>query len=851
MINIEKKEQIKIIDIANELRKSFYQYSTSVIIGRALPDIRDGLKPVHRRILYAMYNEGLLANKKFSKCAGVVGEVLKKFHPHGDNSVYSALVRMAQPWQTNILLIQGQGNFGSIDGDPPAAYRYTEARLSYFAEEILRDISFETIDYIANFDGTTKEPVVLPSRVPNLLINGSEGIAVAMVTHCPPHNLSEIINAIIAIIDEVLGVGPYIDTKALFRIVPAPDFPTKGIIDNNNYLKVILNGYGSIAIRAEYYINDNKDFQSIIITSIPYQVNKSKLIENIFNLVNNKIILDICNIRDESDKDGLRIVLDLVSAANSNVVINHLFKKTGMQLNYNINFLTIVDKEAKVLPLRNILEAFINFRRIIINKKMKFLIKNYLKQLHIFFGLIIALDNIDNILKIIRSAKDKKVIEDIMIKKAYASISMQNKILIYKNMEKDLNIYNIKNMKDNFFLSKDQIHAILNMKLSTLISMEKEILINKTIDIFQKVKDLNYILSTPLALMNLIKSDLLDIEKKYKYERNSKIAEEPFSFDYAKDFISNKEIIITISENGYIYSTFTDNYKTQYRGGKGKKNLIIDSNKDKLIFAFVTSTHSTILFFTNKGQMFRIKTHAIINLIKTKRGIQINNLFNIRKEENICSAISINENENENKFIITCSRKGKIKKTKLISYLKARNSSLIGVVIKDDELVSVKVSTGSNDVIVATSIGYSIRFIEEEIKIMNRKATGYKCIKLSSKDYVCDFEVIEKEVSESFLLNITSGGYGKQTKLNDYKIQKKRGRGIISIKLNNSIGNLVAFLQVTKIDEIIIITNIGRIIRLSSRDISIYKRYSKGVKIISLDLTKNEKVIACRKLKIN
>ena len=843
--------KINNIDIINELTVSFHQYAISVIIGRSLPDIRDGLKTVHRRILFAMYKERLFYRKKFSKCAGVVGEVLKKYHPHGDNSVYEALVRMVQPWQMNFPLILGQGNFGSIDGDPPAAYRYTEAKLSLFAEEMLKDICYNTVMFTKNFDYTVFEPQVLPSVIPNLLVNGSDGIAVAMMTKCPPHNLSEIVKAIILIINKEYINGSIVTTEELFKIVPSPDFPTSGcIFDNTNYFNVIKYGVGNVIIRADTYIKRIGCKTYLIIRSIPYQVNKSKLIEKIIKLAHSKSIENILNVRDESDLYTFKLIIEVAKNKVANLVLKQLLKKSDLQINYHIHLLSILNKRPKILPFKVMLKNFINFRINTVNRKHKFLLDNIHKKFQILLGLLIAIENIKSIIGIIQQVKHQKQLEYLLCNTKYESSTLfKYKVLSYFPS----NLYTIQIKKivmgQKFTLEKSQALSILNMKLASIIKLDIKKMLDKAKNLIEKIKYLDKTLSSRYYTLNIIKSNMLKINYLYSKKRNTKVLSinNAVSKYNIKTSITLVYILIVITSDNFIYSYNLNFYKTQHRGGKGK-NLAFKVLYNKQIkFSFTSRASDNLLLFSNFGIVYCIDIYKILKLTNNKKGCNIQKLLNIKDGEMIVAAINkLNvEDGVVRKYVITCTKKGRVKKTLFSKYFNIRASGSLGVLIKpDDELVSAKTSDGYCDILISTYKGLSIRFFENEIKTSHRKAYGSKGINIKALDHVCSFDILR--VGNSFsLLHITTLGYGKRTNMNDYKKQKKGGKGTMSIKLADKIGRLLCVFQLNYKCNFLIITNTGKIIKISSVNINLYRKYSQGIKIISLESKKVEQAVSC------
>jgi DNA gyrase subunit A len=793
------KEKIP-VNIEEELKKSYLDYAMSVIVGRALPDVRDGLKPVHRRILYAMYSEGLLSDKKYSKCAGVVGEVLKKYHPHGDSAVYDALVRMAQDFNMRYPLIDGQGNFGSIDGDPPAAYRYTEARLTKLAEEMLADIEKETVDFTPNFDNTTEEPLVLPSKIPNLIINGSSGIAVGMATNIPPHNLNETIDALTHLIKK-----PNATIDELIKIMPAPDFPTGGYIYGIEGIKeAYTKGKGIIQLRAKAVIERKKGERvSIVVTEIPYQVNKAKLIEKIAELVRDKKIEGISEIRDESNREGIRIVLDLKRDEEPEIILNKLYKFTQMQESFGIIMLALVKGQPKVLDLKSLLVEFIDFRKEVVIRRTSYLLKKAEERAHILEGLKIAVENIDAVISLIRKSKTPEE----------ARIGLMKR----------------------FKLTEIQAQAILDMKLQRLTSLEMEKIIEEHKEVMALIKKLKAILGSEKEIMNIIVEELKEIKEKYGDERRTQIITETKDFSI-EDLIKEEDMVVTITREGYIKRNPISLYRAQRRGGKGK-TAMGTKDEDIVESLFVASTHSYILFFTDDGRAYWLKVHEIPKAGRTAKGKPIVNLINIQKDEKITAYLPV-RNFEEGKFIVMLTRNGTIKKTDLMAFSNPRSTGIIAINLdKGDRLVSAKLTNGNNDILISTKDGISIRFNEEDVRSMGRTATGVRGINLEKGDEVIGMDVIEEK---TFILTASENGFGKRTPIDDFRIQSRGGKGVICMKVTEKTGKVIGVLQVREEDEVMLITTKGTMIRLKVKDIRIISRNTQGVKLI--DVEPGEKV---------
>jgi DNA gyrase subunit A len=826
------------VNISDELRSSFRDYSMSVIIGRALPDIRDGLKPVHRRILYAMFKEGLLSSKKFSKCAGVVGEVLKKYHPHGDAPVYEALVRMAQAWNMRELLIDGQGNFGSVDGDPPAAYRYTEARLAKIAESVLADIDKDTVDFTPNFDGTVDEPVFLPSRIPNLLVNGSEGIAVAMATKCPPHNLGEVVDALIAIIEEQFENGPEINTERLEKIIPGPDFPTGGIIcGRSGASSALRTGKGSIIIRGKTEIEtiEKSGKERIIISEIPFQLNKARLVERIAELVREKRIDGITDLRDESDRDGMRIVIECRRDTHAEVVLNSLYQHTPLQSSYTVNMLSIVDGQPQTLNMRQMLDNFLGFRREIVTRRSRFELKEANSRFHVIAGLITALDDIDRVISTIRASKNTEEARKNLMSLHFASA-------LNLDIFRELATEQVKAWQAQGFASLDeqQASAILEMRLSRLVALEREKLLNESKELLITIKRLNEILSQATVLMKVIKDEFIEIKRDFASPRRSSIQEEAEALS-KEDLITEEDVLVTISHQGYVKRVQLSQYRAQRRGGKGK-TAVVSKNEDFVEDAFVASTHAYLLTFTNFGRVYWVKVHELPEGGTVTRGRPIVNLVQLEDNEKVCAILPVRRfpEEEAQQFIISASKNGKVKKTDLKAYSNPRANGLIACGIEEgDELISVKICDGKSDILLSTKDGMAIRFNEADARPLGRQAMGVKGISLRAGDRLVSMEVLAENAT---LLTVTQNGYGKRTAIEEYRIQSRGGIGVKTIKVDSRNGPVIGAIQVKDEDEIMIVTNQGKLIRMAVAGVSIIGRVTKGVRLISVDKDAQERV---------
>jgi len=789
------EQRIIHVDIEREMKKSYIDYAMSVIVGRALPDVRDGLKPVHRRILYTMYEAGLTPDKPYRKCADTVGSVLGKYHPHGDAAVYDSMVRMAQDFSLRYPLIDGHGNFGSVDGDPAAAYRYTESRMSKIAIEMLSDIEKETVDFVPNYDERLKEPVVLPSRFPNLLVNGSSGIAVGMATNIPPHNLTEVINGIVAIIDD-----PNITIDELMKYIKGPDFPTCGIIVGKNGIRnAYTTGRGKITVRARAEIEEmpnNK--QRIIVTELPYQVNKARLIEKIAELVKDKRIEGITDLRDESDRDGMRIVIELKKDINANVILNKLYKNTQMQDTFSVIMLALVDNEPKVLNLRQILDHYIDFQKQVIVRRTKYDLDKAEARAHILEGLKIALDHIDEIINIIRGSKTTAIAKEQLMEK--------------------------------FQLSDAQAQAILDMRLARLTGLEREKIDEEYKQLIEEIKHLKDILANESMVLNIIKEELLAIKEKFGDERRTEISVSANEINL-EDLIEEEDDVITLTHFGYIKRLSVNTYKSQKRGGKGIAALST-REEDFVETLFIASTHSNVLFFTNKGKMYKLKAYEIPEAGRQAKGTAIVNLLPINSDEKVTAMIPIKDFE-KGKYLVMATKNGIIKKTELMEYDTSRKSGLAAINLDDDdELIRVKLTDGNQQIILGTRHGMAIRFSEKDVRPMGRTTHGVKAITLNEGDYVVGMSLVRDGAD---LLVVTENGFGKKTDLNEYRVQTRAGKGITTYKITEKTGEVAGIKTVTDKDDVMLITSDGTIIRLKVKDISRLGRVTQGVTLMRMD----------------
>jgi len=789
----ENFSQIKDRDIGTEMRESFMDYAMSIIVSRALPDVRDGMKPVHRRILYAMSELGMAPDKPHKKSARIVGEVIGKYHPHGDSAVYESMVRMAQDFSMRYMLVDGHGNFGSIDGDMAAAMRYTEARLSKIAMEMLRDINKETVDFAPNYDGEEQEPVVLPARYPNLLVNGVSGIAVGMATNIPPHNLGEVIDGVQAMIR-----NPDITPMELMEYIQGPDFPTAGyILGREGIRQAYRTGRGSVTMRAKATIEENNNKARIVVHEIPYQVNKARLVEKIAELVRDKRIDGITDLRDESDRNGMRIVIELRRDVNPNVVLNNLYKHTAMQSNFGINMLAIVNNEPKILNLRDVLFHYLEHQVVVIRRRTEFELKKAEARAHILEGLRIALDHLDEVIALIRASQTTEAARE--------------------------------GLMERFGLSHEQAQAILDMRLQRLTGLEREKIENEYQELLARIAELREILANEHLVLQIINDELQEIKERFADERRTEITVGEDSI-LDEDLIPREEVIITISHTGYIKRLPANTYRSQKRGGRGVVGMDTKS-EDFVEHLFVTNSHHYLMFFTDKGKAYRLKAYEIPELSRTARGTPIINLIQIEQGESINAVIPV-ENFDSDNFLFFATRQGVVKKTPLEDYVNIRKGGLIAINLReDDSLIEVKLTDGQQEIIMGTAQGMSIRFKESDVRSMGRSATGVKGITLDDNDEVIGMDVVDQELD---ILIVTTKGYGKRTPASDYRSQTRGGKGIKTINITEKNGPVVALKVVKSEEDLMIITASGTIIRTSMEGISTMGRYAQGVKLINI-----------------
>ncbi|MGB5895050.1 MAG: DNA gyrase subunit A [Ignavibacteriaceae bacterium] len=788
-------DKILPVTLEEEMKSSYIDYSMSVIVSRALPDVRDGLKPVHRRVLYGMHELGMAHTKPYKKSARIVGEVLGKFHPHGDTAVYDSMVRMVQEFSLRYPLVDGQGNFGSVDGDSPAAMRYTEVRLRRISDEMLRDLDKNTVDFTPNFDDSLQEPTVLPSYLPNLLVNGATGIAVGMATNIPPHNLNEVIDGIIALIK-----NPQLTNEKLMKHVIAPDFPTAGIIYGYEGVKsAYTTGRGRIVVRARANIETLKNSrENIIITELPYQVNKANLIEKIADLVRTGKITEISNLRDESDRDGMRVVIELKRDAQPAVVLNQLFKHTQMQTTFGVNMLALVNSIPKVMQLKEMMQHFIEHRMDVLIKRTQFELDAAERRAHILEGYIIALDNIDAVIQTIKKSNDVETAKNNLIKK--------------------------------FKLSEVQAKAILEMRLQRLTGLEREKIEDEYKETIKLIEKLKGILSNDERRYSIIKEELLEIKKRYGDERRTEIvySTEDFSLE---DIIAEEDVVVTISHNGFIKRFPVSGYRRQGRGGRGVTGAGTKDD-DFIEHMFIASTHQYILFFTDKGKVYWLKVHELPEGGRATRGRSVINLLQKDKDEKITAFVTVKE-FSDDKYLVMATEKGTVKKTVLSAYGNVRKGGINAInLAKGDRLIEVMMTDGNNDIVLGTRNGFAIRFHEKDVRNMGRTATGVRGVRLSKDDIVVGMLVIKHQGAT--ILVVTENGYGKRSDIKDYRITRRGGKGVITVKTTPKVGKMIALMGVVDKDELVIITTKGMVIRQAIKNLRVMGRNTQGVRVINL-----------------
>ena len=784
------------VNIEDEMRKSYLDYAMSVIIGRALPDVRDGLKPVHRRILYAMHDLSNLWNKPYKKSARIVGDVIGKYHPHGDVAVYDTIVRMAQDFSLRYPLIDGQGNFGSIDGDPPAAMRYTEIRMAPITAELLSDIEKETVDFIPNYDGTLEEPTILPAKIPNLLINGSSGIAVGMATNIPPHNLSEVIEGITVLIN-----NPDVTIEELIKKIPGPDFPTSGFICGREGIKSAYEtGRGSIVIRARAFVEKQKkgEREAIIISELPYQVNKANLIEKIAELVRDKKVEGISDLRDESDREGMRIVIELKRDGIAEIILNQLYQHTQMQTTFGVIMLAIVGIQPRVLNLKELLQHFINFRKEIITRRTVFELKKAEARAHILEGLKIAIKNLDAVIALIRSSANPQIAKEGLMKK--------------------------------FSLSEIQAQAILDMRLQRLTALERGKIDEEYKETIKQIERYKQILANERLVFEIIIEELQAIKKKYGDDRKTEIVDKPLEITL-EDMIVEEDMVVTITHQGYIKRSASSLYRSQRRGGKGVTGAIT-KEEDFVQDLFVSSTHSYLMFFTNKGKVYWLKVYEIPEAGRAARGKAIVNLIKLEPDEKITAILTVRE-FTEGRFVVMATKKGTVKKTSLIAYSKPRSTGIIALLLEEgDELIAVALTDGNQDLFLGSKEGKSIRFKEKQIRVVGRATKGVRGMDLEGDDEIVGMEIV---ADGTVILTVCEHGHGKRTDASEYRSQRRGGKGIITIKTTERNGKVVGINKMMDDDDLMLITTLGKIIRIHGANIPVIGRNTQGVRLIGID----------------
>jgi DNA gyrase subunit A len=799
------------VNIEDEMKRSYMDYAMSVIIGRALPDVRDGLKPAHRRVLYGMRTMGLASNRTYRKCAKIVGEVMGNFHPHGDAAIYDTLVRLAQDFNMRAPLVDGQGNFGSMDGDPPAAMRYTEARLKALAEEMMADLEKETVDFVPNYDETTEEPTVLPAPIPNLLVNGSVGIAVGMATNIPPHNLREVVDGVIWLIEHEAESA---DAKfrGLMKIIPGPDFPTGGlIVGRAGVVQAYRTGRGAIIIRARATVEESAkaDRSAIVVTEVPYQVNKAKLIEKIAELVRDKTLEGISDLRDESDREGLRIVIELKRGEVADVVLNNLYKHTSLQVSFGVITLAIVGGRPRTLSLVEVLEHFVEFRREVVRRRIEFDLRKAEARAHILEGLKIALDHLDAVIALIRASKAVAEARD--------------------------------GLMATFGLSQVQAQAILDMQLQRLTGLERQKIVDELTEVRALIERLRAILASDALLMQIVVDELREVRDRFGDARRTEIVEEEGEFRI-EDLIADEDMAITVSNTGYIKRTAVSNYRTQRRGGQGRKGMSI-REEDVVSHLFIASTHAYILIFSDKGRVYWLKVYEIPDVGPDGKGKAIANLVSMLPDEKIAALLAVKEFE-EGKFVVMGTRRGVVKKTDLTAFRNPRAAGIIAMGVDDDDAVmAVQLSDGSGEVFIGTRAGMAIRFPEGDVRSTGRGAYGVRGITLREDDAVVAMEVV---TPGGTLLTVSENGYGKRTDLDEYRVQSRGGLGIINIHTTDRNGRVVGIAYVRDEDELMLITEQGKILRMVTRDVRTIGRATQGVRLIGVD--EDDRVVSIARL---
>jgi DNA gyrase subunit A len=823
------------VNIEDEMRRSYLDYSMSVIIGRALPDIRDGLKPVHRRILYAMHDMGVLHNRKHMKCAGVVGECLKKYHPHGDSAVYDAMVRLAQPWSLRYPLIDGQGNFGSVDGDPPAAYRYTESRLTEIAEELLADIDKDTVDFVANFDDTTVEPMVLPTRIPNLLVNGSNGIAVGMATNIPPHNLTEIVDGCITLVN-----NPHATLPDILKFVQGPDFPTGGFIHGRSgIMEAYRTGRGRFIMRAKAAIEHvTKDKDAIIVTEIPYQVNKANLIKRIAELVNNKVIDEVSDVRDESDRDGMRIVIELKRGCEPQIVLNQLFKHTSMQESFSMIFLAVVNNQPKEMGLVQAIQHFVDHRIDVVRRRTAYLLMKAREREHVLEGYQVALDRVDDVIRIIRGSENRAEARTNLV--AYFTGSTVN--VSEGKAGKAAALKGVSPTTLTRPFDAVQADAILELQLHRLTRLSIDEILKELGEVRGRIAEYEAILGSEKKLRNVIVKELEEVKKKYGDARRTEIQDEAAELSL-EDLIADEQVAVTLSHSGYLKRTPISTYRQQRRGGTGRKGMST-REEDFVERLFVASTHDYMLVFTNTGRVYWLKVYEIPELSAAGKGKAIANLVALQPGENVRALLTVRDLEEEGKFVFFVTRSGTVKKTPLKDFSNVMSRGIIAIGIEsEDELVAANCTDGNQIVFLATHDGKAIRFEEGDVRSMGRPAYGVRGMDLERGDYIVGMAVTAKErkkakggeAESNLILSVTEAGYGKRTDVDEYRLQTRGGKGVINVKTTARNGKVVSIMLVNELSEVMVISQFGKIIRIDTKTVRESGRSAQGVRLLHLE----------------
>ncbi|MHB1947449.1 MAG: DNA gyrase subunit A [Gammaproteobacteria bacterium] len=826
-------KEVQKVSLENELKQSYLDYAMSVIVGRALPDVRDGLKPVHRRVLFAMHELGNDWNKAYKKSARVVGDVIGKYHPHGDTAVYDTIVRMAQPFSMRYLIVDGQGNFGSIDGDAAAAMRYTEVRMTRYAHALLEDLEKETVDFSPNYDETEMIPTVLPTRIPNLLVNGSAGIAVGMATNIPPHNLTEVVNACVALIDK-----PDLSIDEIMQYIPGPDFPTAGVIHGRSgIVEAYRTGRGRISVRAKTHFetDEKSNKEKIIVSELPYQVNKARLVERIAELVKEKKLEGITALRDESDKDGMRVVIELRRGENSEVILNNLFVQTQLQAVFGINIVALVDGQPKILNLKNLLESFIRHRREVVTRRTIFDLRKANERAHILEGLAIALANIDEMIALIKKAKDSAEAKIQLMERTWQPADM---ITILTRADANTQ-YGL--AEDGYHLSPEQAQSILDMRLHRLTGLEQSKIAGEHKELQLLIADLNEILSSSDRLMRVIREDLLTVKEQFGDERRTQIIENEGDF-CLEDLVPEEDVVVTLSHEGYAKSQPIALYQAQHRGGRGKSSTNI-KEEDFIDHVLVAKTHDTILCFSNNGKVYWLKVYQLPQASRNSRGRPMVNLLPLADGERINAILPIREYQ-DHLYVFMATAKGTVKKVELTEFSRPRSSGIIAIELtEDDRLIGVDLTHGTQEIMLFTDAGKVIRFAEDEVRSMGRTARGVRGVKLQDGQRVISLVVVSPQGD---ILTATENGYGKRTAIDEYRTTGRGGQGVISIQVTERNGKVVGAIQVNPIDEVMLISNKGTLVRVPVDEISLVGRNTQGVRLINL--TNEESLVGIERI---